>query len=163
MRTLEYELPKTQQSLGEIGEKLAESTLRHADAMLNADLDAPQDAGESILSPAIKDALKKVPMGNVKDMTEQGVKAALELGKSFCPNCSKVLAPRPWDAGPVQRVAGRGLWYRSAWRCTTSTRLFAQRMRKGSASSSYQSHRRLCQFVCPRFASGLPVPNHSGG
>ena len=105
MRTLEYELPKTQQSLGEIGEKLAETTLRHADAMLNADLDAPEDANESILSPAIKDALKKVPMGNVKDMTEQGVKAALELGKEFLPKLFKGIGPK--TMGRWASTAGR--------------------------------------------------------
>lgn len=105
MRTLELELPKTQRSLGDIGEKLAETTLRHADAKLNADLDPSQAGDDSFLSPAIKEALKKVPMGNIKDMTEQGVKAALELGKEFLPKLFKGIGPK--TMGRWASTAGR--------------------------------------------------------
>lgn len=105
MLTLQIELPKTQQSLSEIGEKLAESTLSHANASLNASLDPSDDSDDSVLSPAIKDALKKVPMGNVKDMTEQGVKAALELGKEFLPKLFKGIGPK--TMGRWASTAGR--------------------------------------------------------
>lgn len=105
MRTLEYELPNTQKNLCEIGETLAETTLRHADTILKADLNTSEDANESTLSPAIKDALKKIPMGNVKDMTEQGVKAALELGKEFLPKLFKGIGPK--TMGRWASTAGR--------------------------------------------------------
>jgi hypothetical protein len=105
MFTLECELPKTQQNLSAIGEKLAESTVKHADAMLNSGLDPEDGSDESFLSPAIKEALKKVPMGNVKDMTEQGVKAALELGKEFLPKLFKGIGPK--TMGRWASTAGR--------------------------------------------------------
>lgn len=104
MLTLQIELPKTQQSLSEIGEKLAESTLSYANASLNTSLD-PSDDDDSVLSPAIKDALRKVPMGNVKDMTELGVKAALELGKEFLPKLFKGIGPK--TMGRWASTAGR--------------------------------------------------------
>jgi hypothetical protein len=105
MRTLEQELPKTQRSLGDIGEKLAETSLQHADAKLNANVNSAQGGDDSFMSPAIKDALKKVPMGNVKDMTEQGVKAALELGKEFLPKLFKGIGPK--TMGRWASTAGR--------------------------------------------------------
>lgn len=105
MRTLECELPKTQKSLCEVGEKLAETTLRHADATLSTNLNEQNNTDDSILSPTVKDALKKIPMGNVKDMTEQGVKTALELGKEFLPKLFKGIGPK--TMGRWASTAGR--------------------------------------------------------
>ncbi|MCE5989548.1 50S ribosome-binding GTPase [Pseudomonas sp. LM20] len=112
-RTLEVELPKTQQSLSDIGERLAESTVEYANAMLQSNVESGKKDDDSGLSPAIKEALKKVPVGNIKEMTEQGVKAALELGKEFLPNLFKGIGPKTmgrWAstagrwAGPLMQV-----------------------------------------------------------
>jgi hypothetical protein len=157
MRALELELPNTQRSLSDIGEKLAETTLQHADAKLNADVNSAQADDESFMSSALKEALKKVPMGNVKDMTEQGVKAALELGKEFLPKLFKGIGPKTmgrWAssagrwAGPLVQV-GTALFdiYQAIRTETAEKDARARRTRaiEDSASSFVQDLRQAYQ------------------
>lgn len=102
---LELELPITQQALNDIGEKLAQATLQNAKASLEADFGQQAGAPESLLSPAIREALKKIPMGNISGLTESSVKAALELGKEFLPKLFKGIGPK--TMGRWASTAGR--------------------------------------------------------
>lgn len=106
-RALELELPISQQALNAIG-TLAESSLKETQARLDANIpgDAPEEEGG--FSPAFKAAFQKVPVGSVSEMTEIGVKAALELGKDLLPKLFKGIGPKTMGrwAGTAGRWAG---------------------------------------------------------
>jgi len=108
VKVLELELPKTQRSLRDIGQELAVSELGKANANLTASLDNSGIDDNPFLSPVIKDALKKLPVGGIKEMTELGVKGALELGKEWLPSLFKGIGPKTMGrwAGAAGRWAG---------------------------------------------------------
>lgn len=60
---------------------------------------------DSGLSPALKDAMRKMPMGDLKTMTEQGVKKALELGKELLPTLFKGIGKKTMERWAA--MAGR--------------------------------------------------------
>lgn len=105
VKVLELELPKTQRNLRDIGQELAVSELGKANANLTASLDNPGIDDNPFLSPVIKDALRKLPVGGIKEMTELGVKGALELGKEWLPSLFKGIGPK--TMGRWAGVAGR--------------------------------------------------------
>lgn len=106
MSTLDTELPKTQRKLEDIGQALAESAFGAASASVGG---VPRDGsdtdGDSGLSPALKDAMRKVPLGDLKTLTEQGVKKALELGKELLPNLFKGIGKKTMERWAA--MAGR--------------------------------------------------------
>lgn len=105
MSELTKELPKTQRKLEDIGQVLAESAFGAASASVGG---VPRDRSEtndSGLSPALKDAVRKVPLGDLKTLTEQGVKKALELGKELLPNLFKGIGKKTMERWAA--MAGR--------------------------------------------------------
>jgi len=115
---LKDEIAETKSNLREIGQKLSEDSEWHT-VNINAtglgsihDNSQDNDSDNGITS-AMKDAFKKIPTGNLEGMTEQGVKLALEQGKSWLPELFKGIGPKTmgkWAtkasrwAGPVVAV-----------------------------------------------------------
>lgn len=105
MSALKAELPKTQRKLEDIGQALAESAFG---AVSTSFSDVPcdgNDSDDSGLSPALKDAMRKVPLGDLKTLTEQGVKKALELGKELLPKLFKGIGKKTMERWAA--MAGR--------------------------------------------------------
>lgn len=109
MTALMAELPKTQRKLEDIGQALAESAFDAANASFNG---VPRDSSDGSdtdgLSPALKEAMRKVPLGDLKTLTEQGVKKALELGKELLPTLFKGIGKKTMErwASMAGRWAG---------------------------------------------------------
>jgi hypothetical protein len=72
---------------------------------LEADFGQQAGSSEGLLSPAIREALKKVPMGNISGLIESSIKAAPELGKEFLPKLFKGIGPK--TMGRWASTAGR--------------------------------------------------------
>lgn len=104
MSELTKELPKTQRKLEDIGQALAESAFGAASASVG-DVPHGSETNDSGLSPALKDAVRKVPLGDLKTLTEQGVKKALELGKELLPNLFKGIGKKTMERWAA--MAGR--------------------------------------------------------
>jgi len=105
MAALKTELPKTQRKLEDIGQALADSAFGAANASVS---DVPRDGSHkdnSSLSPALKEAMRKVPLGDLKTLTEQGVKRALELGKDLLPGLFKGIGKKTMERWAA--MAGR--------------------------------------------------------
>ncbi|NKF28109.1 dGTPase [Pseudomonas sp. BGM005] len=105
MTALNNELPATQRKLEDIGQTLADSAFGAAHACVNGVNREGNGSDDSGLSPALKDAMRKMPMGDLKTMTEQGVKKALELGKELLPTLFKGIGKKTMERWAA--MAGR--------------------------------------------------------
>lgn len=105
MTALKTELPATQRKLEDIGQTLADSAFGAAHACVNGVTREGNGSDDSALSPALKDAMRKMPMGDLKTMTEQGVKKALELGKELLPTLFKGIGKKTMERWAA--MAGR--------------------------------------------------------
>lgn len=108
MTALNNELPATQRKLEDIGQTLADSAFGAAHACVNGVNGVNREGNgsdDSGLSPALKDAMRKMPMGDLKTMTEQGVKKALELGKELLPTLFKGIGKKTMERWAA--MAGR--------------------------------------------------------
>lgn len=115
---LKDELAETKTNLREIGKKLSEDSewrtvnVRH-NGFGNVDSNSSDGSSVDGVSSALKDAFKKIPAGSIENMTEHGVKLALEKGKTWLPDLFKGIGPKTmgkWAtkasrwAGPVVAV-----------------------------------------------------------
>lgn len=98
-------MPATQRKLEDIGQTLADSAFVAAHACVNGVTRENNCNDDSRLSPALKDAMRKMPMGDLKTMTEQGVKKALELGKELLPTLFKGIGKKTMERWAA--MAGR--------------------------------------------------------
>ena len=116
--TLEVELAETKTNLRGVGQQLAEDsewrTVNVSPTGFGSeDINSSVEGGGDAVFSAVKDALKKIPAGNFEGMTEQGVRVALEQGKTWLPKLFKGIGPKTmgkWAtkasrwAGPVVAV-----------------------------------------------------------
>jgi GTPase involved in cell partitioning and DNA repair len=96
---LKEELVETKINLREIGRKLSEESewrtvnVRH-NGFGDIDSNSSEESSVDGVSSALKDAFKKIPINNLEGMTEQGVKMALEKGKTWLPKLFKGIGPK---------------------------------------------------------------------
>lgn len=115
---LKDELEETKTNLREVGKKLSEDnewrTVKVSpDDFGRVDGNSSDHGSENGVSSAMKEAFKKIPVSNLEGITEQGVKLALEKGKTWLPELFKGIGPKTmgkWAtkasrwAGPVVAV-----------------------------------------------------------
>jgi GTPase Era involved in 16S rRNA processing len=109
------ELGETKEKLTRITDKLLkdklfeEASWRSARANSNnfekVGVNATEVDDTGVFKAAMKDAFKKIPTGNLEGLTQQGVKIALEKGKTWLPELFKGVGPK--TMGKYAATAGR--------------------------------------------------------